>query len=74
MTPTRASVPTVRWDGNPPGLGSSNEGALTIDETTLRYEDMIEEDGSANTHYEAKLGEFSRMSAGARKDLAGFVL
>lgn len=35
---------------------------------------LIEEDGPANTHYEAEFGEFSRMCAGAGKDLAGFLL
>lgn len=65
---------TVRWEGNAPGDNTTDEANYLIDETTLRHADMPEQDGPANTHHEAELGEFSRICGQAGKALAGFVL
>lgn len=65
---------TVRWEGNAPGFDQSGEESLLIDETTLGSADGFDDDGPANTHHQAELGEFGRMCSGAGKDLAGFVL
>ncbi|WP_133249898.1 hypothetical protein [Brachybacterium endophyticum] len=64
----------ARWEGNSPKIDVSDEDTLTIDETTLRYTDMPDQDGPANVHYDAEFGEFTRMCGQAGKDLAGFVL
>ncbi|HEX7351608.1 hypothetical protein [Brachybacterium sp.] len=65
---------TVRWEGNAPGFDQSGEESMLIDETTLGSADGFDDDGPANTHHQAELGEFGRMCSGAGKALAGFVL
>lgn len=74
VRPGKEGRSTVRWEGNAPGFDQTGEEDLLIDETTLQYSDSFEDDGPANTHYQAELGEFGRKCAGAGKDLAAFVL